>query len=492
MMDLTEQKKPVELIRQIGLITAISYGVGSMIGSGIFKKPGVMATQLGSPELLILVWIVTGILTLFGALSIAEVAGMIHEPGGQYIFFNKSYNRFIGYLYGWAVFIVIQTGSIASISYIFSDSLGYFVQFPKLSAEWENFAIHIPFIGAITPFKYIGLKICTVGLIVFLTTINYVGVRLGGKVQVTFTSLKIFVIIAIVALAFSLGNGNFGNFSRSSLPINSNSTSIFLGFIMAMSGAFWAYDGWINVTFIAGEINKPQKNLPRTMFLIVVIVMSVYILVNLAYIYIIPVDVMAEKYRLAEATGGSYLVATDVAGSFWEGMGGSVIAAAIMISTFGAVNGTIMMSARVHYAMAKEGLFFRTISKVHPKFKTPTLSLFWQGVWSAIMVFSGTFDQLTDMIMFVSWVFYAMAAFAVFMLRKKWPDHERPYKVWGYPVVPILFVLFASIYIVFTLYSDITSFIKGDTPLINSLMGVLLIAIGIPGYVYWSRKKIQV
>jgi basic amino acid/polyamine antiporter, APA family len=250
-MDLNEKKKPAELVRQLGLITAISFGAGSMIGSGIFKKPGVMAMQLGSPELLVLVWIVTGFLTLFGALSIAEIAGMIHEPGGQYIYFNKSYNRFIGYLYGWAVFIVIQTGSIASISYIFSDSLGYFVQFPKLSAEWESIALHIPFIGAITPFKFIGLKLCTVLLIIFLTTINYLGVRLGGKVQVSFTSLKIFVIVAIVIFAFTVGHGDFNNFTRSVIPADSNSTSVFLAFIMAMSGAFWAYDGWINTTYIA-------------------------------------------------------------------------------------------------------------------------------------------------------------------------------------------------------------------------------------------------
>ncbi len=478
-----------ELLRRIGIITAISCSVGSMIGSGIFKKPGIMATQLGSPELLVLVWIVTGLLTLFGALSIAEIAGMIHEPGGQYIYFNKSYNDFIGFLYGWAVFAVIQTGSIASMAYVFSDSFGYFVAFPRFDSSIEAFTINLPFIGAITPLKFIGLKLCTIGLILFLTFVNYIGVKFGSVVQVTFTGLKIFAIVAIVLLAVFLGHGNMDHFSQS-VDLGSNvNTSIFLGFIMAMSGAFWAYDGWINVTYLAGEVKNPQKNLPRALFFAVVIVMAVYILVNLAYIYIIPVDEMAMKYKQAELTGGSYLVATDVAGSFWQGMGGTIIAAAIMLSTFGAVNGTIMMSARVHFAMSKEGMFFKGLQNVHPRFNTPANSLLIQGVWASVMVFSGTFDQLTDMIIFVSWIFYATAAFGVFMLRRRWPDRPRPYKVWGYPVVPLLFVFFSLVYVFFTLYSDIKGFVEGTNPLINSIMGVLLVAIGLPGYFYWKSKK---
>ena len=486
---MSESKTKTELLRQIGIVTAISCSVGSMIGSGIFKKPGIMATQLGSPELLVLVWIVTGLMTLFGALSIAEIAGMIHEPGGQYIYFNKSYNDFIGFLYGWAVFAVIQTGSIASMAYVFSDSLGYFIDFPRFNSSIESFTIHLPFIGAITPLKFIGLKLCTIGLILFLTAVNYIGVKFGSIVQVTFTSLKIFAIVAIVVLAIFLGHGNIDHFYKSADLSSLGNTSIFLGFIMAMSGAFWAYDGWINVTYLAGEVKNPQKNLLRALFLAVVIVMAVYILVNLAYIYIIPVDEMAMKYKQAEITGGSYLVATDVASSFWEGMGGTIIAAAIMLSTFGAVNGTIMMSARVHFAMSKEGLFFKGLKNVHPKFNTPANSLLVQGLWASIMVFSGTFDQLTDMIIFVSWIFYGTAAFGVFMLRKRWPDRYRPYKVWGYPVVPLLFVLFSFLYVVFTLYSDVLNFVEGKSPLINSIMGVTLVGLEIPGYVFWKRRK---
>jgi hypothetical protein len=255
----------LDLIPQIGLITAIAYGVGSVIGSGIFKKPGLMAAQLGSPVLLIIVWLVTGLMTLFGALSIAEIASIFPRSGGLYIYFTECYNRLTGYLYGWAVFIVIQTGSIASIAYVFSDSLGYFFNFFRLPASWEAIAIHIPFLGVITPFMFFGLKLCTIGLVLFLTFINYLAVRLGGALQVIFTALKIGALLSIVAFAFLFGSGNFDNFTTSSLPLKTGDGSMFLAFIVAMSGAFWVYDGWINVTYSAGEIKnskkKPSKNL---------------------------------------------------------------------------------------------------------------------------------------------------------------------------------------------------------------------------------------
>ncbi|MDP2914436.1 MAG: amino acid permease [Candidatus Aminicenantes bacterium] len=477
-------KKVIELRREMGLLAAIAAGVGSIIGSGIFKKPALMATQLGSPELLILVWVVAGVMTLFGALSIAEISGMFQDPGGQYIYFNKGYNKFVGYLYGWAVFIVIQTGSLAAIAYVFSDSLGTFVKFPHLPAAWENVSVPIPFIGVMTPFKSIGLKLCTIALIAFLTAMNYLGVKFGSAIAVIFSALKIGVLVAIVVLAFALGHGDIGNFtSAAPLAAAAGSPSVFLMFIMAMAGAFWAYDAWINITYMSGEIKNVQKNLPRAMAITVLIVIAVYILINLAYIYIIPVPTMAAKYS------ESYLVAVDVAESFLGKWGGAAIAIAIMISTFGAVNSIAMMSARVYFAMAREKLFFRKLGRIHPRFRTPGTALIVQGAWAAVLVFSGTFDQLTDMLIFVSWIFYALAAASVFTLRKRMPDTPRPYKVWGYPVTPILFVLFASVYIVFTLYSDIASFAAGRAPIINSVMGLFWVALGVPGYLYWNRKR---
>jgi APA family basic amino acid/polyamine antiporter len=488
-MNGNEDKKPVELLRQIGLVAAVAFAIGSVIGSGIFKKPGLMASQLESPLLLLLVWVVAGLMTLFGVLSIAEISGMFPSAGGQYVYFNKSYGDFAGYLYGWAVFIVIQTGSIASIAYVFSDSLGYFFKFPRLGPAWEAFALHIPWLGSITPFKFIGLKGCTILLILFLTIVNYLGVRLGSAVQVVFTALKVGVIMVIVALAFTIGHGNLANFTQSGISFSNGAAPVFLAFIVAMAGAFWAYDGWINLTYLAGEIKNPQKNLPRAMIIAAATFITVYLLTNLAYFYIIPAKVMGAKYLAAESTGQSYLVATDVASSFLGSWGGSLIAIAIMISTFGTTNGTLMMSARVYYAMAKEKLFFSKLQNVHPRFRTPGPSLIVQGIWTSVLILSGTFDQLTDMLIFVSWIFYAAAALGVIVLRRKMPDHERPYRVWGYPAVPILFIVFAMIYVVFTLYSDIANYAGGRAPLINSLLGLLLVAAGIPGYLYWKRRK---
>jgi APA family basic amino acid/polyamine antiporter len=476
--------KRLELVREMGLLAAVAAGVGSIIGSGIFKKPALMASQLGSPELLILVWVVAGIMTLFGALSIAEISGMFQDPGGQYIYFNKGYNRFVGYLYGWAVFIVIQTGSLAAISYVFSDSLGFFFKFPRLPAAWESFAVPIPGVGSMTPFKSIGLKLATVGLIAFLTWINYLGVKFGSAIAIVFSTLKVAVLAAIVILAFSLGHGSLANFTESApLAAAAGSSSVFLMFIMAMAGAFWAYDAWINLTYMSGEIRNVQRNLPKAMAMTVLIVIVVYVLINLAYIYVIPVSTMASRYS------ESYLVAVDVAGSFLGTWGGAAIAIAIMISTFGAVNSIAMMSARVYFAMAREKLFFRKLGDIHPRYRTPGKALIVQGVWGSVLVFSGTFDQLTDMLIFVSWIFYALAAASVFTLRRRMPDAPRPYRVWGYPVTPILFVLFAAVYIVFTLYSDIANYAAGRAPIINSLMGLVWVALGVPGYVYWSRKR---
>jgi len=473
----------LELRRELGLFAAVAVGVASIIGSGIFKKPALMASQLGSAELLILVWVVAGIMTLLGALSIAEISGMFQDPGGQYVYFNKGFNKFIGYLYGWAVFIVIQTGATAALAFVFADSLGYFLKLPRLSGAWESFSIPIPFIGAMTPFKFIGQKLCAIALIMFLMTVNYLGVKFGSAIGVVFSALKITIIAGIIILAFAFGHGSLANFTESGPLIAAGSSSVFFLFIMAMAGAFWAYDGWIMLTYLSGEIKNVQKNLPRALAITVVIIIALYVLMNLAYIYIIPVSTMARNYS------EGYLVAVDVANRFLGDWGGGLIAIAIMISTFGAVNGTTMMPARITFAMAREKVFFRRLGDVHPRYRTPGKSLIVLGIWTSILVLTGTFDQLTNTMVFVSWIFYALASISVFTLRKKMPDTPRPYKVWGYPVTPIVFILFASVYIVFTLYSDIVSFRNGTTPIINSVMGLFWLAIGIPGYFYWSRKQ---
>jgi len=472
------------LIPTLGLFTTVAMISGSVIGSGIFRKPSLMASQLGSPELLILVWVGAGILTLFGALTNAEIASMISATGGQYIFFQKIYGSFTAYLYGWAVFAVIQTGSIASIAYVFSDYSQYFWTLPRFAPEMEKaFVIYIPFIGAIFPLENIGVKLLTVTVICLLTGVNYLGVRFGGIVQGTFTTLKLLAMASLVAIAFSYSGGSASHFMSSSATATATSTStIGLMFLVvtALAGAFWTYDGWNSITYIAGEIKDPNRTIPRALFIAMMIVITVYVSINLAYLYVLPVPAMAQ----------STLVAADVAKTVLGAAGGTFIAIAVMLSTFGTTNGTILASARVYYAMAHDQMFFKSSGVIHPKFHTPGNALIVQAFWSSMLVLSGTFDTLTDMLIFVTWIFYAMGAYGVFVLRRTMPDTPRPYKVFGYPFVPAIFVLFASCYVVITLYNDVTAYMAGKTPIINSVFGLFLVATGLPFY-YLFRRSAQ-
>jgi APA family basic amino acid/polyamine antiporter len=467
-----------QVVPRLGYYTSLTIVIGAVIGSGIFKKPALMAQQLGSAEWLIAVWVITGIVTLFGALTNAEVAGMISVTGGQYVFFQKMYGKLTAYLYGWGVFAVIQTGSIAAIAYIFAQYLGYFIPMPHLSPAVEHWAISIPLIGNIFPFDDIGTKLTTIGCLVLLTYINYLGVLFGGAVQTIFTTLKVLAIAFLVLLSFISGGGSISHFAQS-MPTSTISNIGLLGAIVAaMSGAFWAYDGWNNITYIAGEIREPQKNIPRALFTGTVIIIITYVLVNLAYIFVLPIDEMAK----------SNLVAADVANRALGSWGGAFVAIAVIISTFGTTNGTLLASARVYYAMAKDKLFFKKLGDIHPRYLTPGPSLWVQCIWASLLVLTGTFDTLTDMLIFVSWIFYALGAYGVFVLRKKMPDTPRPYKVWGYPYVPIIFIAFASVYVVWTLVDDIRNFAAGTTTIINSVAGLALVALGIPLYFWWNRK----
>lgn len=478
-MSNKELKDNSGLVPSLSLFVTTSIVIGAVIGSGIFKKPALMAEHLGSPELLILIWVVAGIITLFGALTNAEVAGMIPVTGGQYIYFREMYGDFFAYLYGWAIFAVIQTGSIASITYVFAHYAGYFYHLPNFSPEVENsVVVYLPFIGHIFPLREFGEKMLTIGLIFFLSLVNYFGVLFGGRLSALFTLMKVAAILMIVVLGFTIGNGSFSNFSADMTGF-SYTSNLLSGIIIALSGAFWAYDGWNNITYVAGEVKNSQRNIPIALIVGTLIIIAVYVLINLAYLYILPVSEMA----------GSKLVASDMATAVVGPLGGGFIAAAVLISTFGTANGTIMVSARVYFAMSKEKLFFKNIGKTHQKYKTPANALLLQAVWTAVLVLSGTFDILTDMLIFISWIFYAMGAYGVFILRKKWKDKERPYKVFGYPYVPIIFILFATAFVIITLYNDINNYILGETEIINSVFGLFLTALGIPVYWYFNKKK---
>lgn len=475
------KKENYGLVPRLGLYTTIAIVVGAVIGSGIFKKPALMASQLGSPELLIGIWVLAGMLTLFGALTNAEIASMITATGGQYVFFDKMYGRFIAFMYGWAIFAVMQTGSIASISYVFGEYSQHFNAFiiPRLDPETERgLVFHLPFIGNIYPLQNIGVKLITISVILFLSFVNFLGVIFGGRISGFFTTMKVTAILVLVYFGFTYGGGSITNFSQESSSFIYGGTGIFAGIIAALSGAFWSYDGWNNITYIAGEVKRPQINIPRALFVGTIIVIAVYLIINLAFMYVMPVEEMAK----------STLVARDVALLSMGEIGASFVAVAVMISTFGTSNGTIMVSARVYFAMARNKMFFSAIGNVNSRFKTPANALLLQAVWSCFLVISGTFDILTDMLIFVSWIFYAIGAYGVFVLRKKMPDAPRPYKVIGYPYVPAIFIVFAFAFVVFTLYNDINLYIEGKTEFINSVFGIMLVSIGIPFYLFFSRK----
>jgi APA family basic amino acid/polyamine antiporter len=463
-----EKENKHGLVRGLSLLAATMIAVGSMIGSGIFRKPATMAGQVQSPELLLIVWIGAGLITFIGALTNAEISGMIEDTGGQFVYFRKMYGDFTAYLYGWATLAVIQSGSQAAISYVFAEYLGYFFKFPHFSKEIEQISFFIPTIGDIYPLKDIGTKLVAIGCLTILTFINYVGVVFGGIVQTFITLVKIGVILVLTAVIMMFGNGSFTNvYTGFQLP-EYGSSSIFVAIGLALAGAFWAYDGWNNVTYVSGEVKNPKRNVPLALLFSTLIVIVVYALINVAYLYVLPIDQMAK----------SPLVAASAAEIIFGPVGASVISIAVIVSTFGAVNGSILSTSRVFYAMAKSGLFFNNLGHISKRFRTPDMSLLVLGIWSSLLVMTGTFDIITDYVIFAAWLFYGLGAYGVFILRKKMPDAARPYKVWGYPYTPILFVIFSAVFLLNTIISDTQ----------NAMMGVLLILLGLPIYFY---KKIR-
>lgn len=432
------------LRRDLTLLDATMINIGSIIASAIFLVPTTIAALLPSTGLVLFVWVLGGVVSLFGALAIAELGALMPRAGGQYVFLEKIYSPLWGFLYGWTAFVVIISGSISAIAVAFATYLAHFIP--------------------LTPNE---IKIIAMASIVLLTLINCYGVKIGAWIQNGFTFLKIAALGALILFAFTLSDGTFSNLQPvlPSLPFGA-----FAGpFAIAMIAVLWAYDGWIEVTFVAGEVKDPHRNVHRSIIISTIIVISVYLTVNFAYMFLLPLETIA----------ASELVASDAATVVLGPIGASFIAAAVMISTFGANNGYILTGARIYFAMAKEGVFFRSLANLHPTYRTPIPSLAAQGVWACALVFTGTYEQLFTYVVFASWIFYAMSCIGVFLLRKRWPDIHRPYKTWGYPVTPLLFVVFALYLVVATLMENPR----------DSLIGVAMIASGLPAYYYWRRRS---
>jgi APA family basic amino acid/polyamine antiporter len=471
------------LVPTLGLFTTIMMVVGGVIGSGIFRKPGVMAAGLGSAELLFGVWLLAGVITLFGALTNAEIAGMIPETGGQYIYFERTFGSCFAFLYGWAVFVVMQTGSIAAVAYVFAEYASQFIHLPEAGPAVAGWSFHLPFIGDVSPWKEIGVKCLAAGLIAVLTAVNFIGVKFGGLVQNVFTIAKVAAMALLALGAFLLPTGgSVSNLTSQSALIHPHGFALFAAIAFALQGAFWAYDGWNKLTYIAGEVKEPQKNVPRGLVVGMFIVTGIYLLMTVAYSYVLPIDVMAK----------SKLVAADVGEKCFAG-GARWIAVAVMISTFGTTNSIILATARVFFSMSRRGVFPRIVGTTHSRFHTPAAALVLQAVWSALLLLSGTFDTLTDTLIFVSWVFYAAGAYGIFILRKKEPNTPRPYKVPGYPVVPSIFIVFSILYLIFTIYNDVVGYqaarAAGKPAMIDSAFGTALVLAGIPIYWHYRRKQ---
>ena len=469
-----------QLQRKLGLWATISLVAGGIIGSGIFMKPALMAGQLGSPVLLLAVWLVAGIVTLFGALSNAEVATMFPVTGGQYVFFEKMYGNFVAFLYGWAAFAIFNTAAVASIAFVMAEYTNYYIALPRFPPEIErSFSMHIPFIGTLYPLENAGVKAVTICTIVLLSIANYFSTRFGGGIQVVFTAAKITAMILLIFGIFFSGKGSFANLITDDPSIMPSGTALVSAFIAAIAGAFWAYDGWNNITFVAGEVRNPQAVIPKSLIIGILIPLLLYVLINLAFLYVIPIGNMS----------GSVLIAADAAGVVMGAGGVAAVVALVILSTFGSTNGNVLATARVSFAMAREQRFFRFAGKVHPRFHTPGNALLLHAGWASVLVVSGSFDMLTDMLIFISWLFYGMTVAGLFILRRKLPHVHRPYKVPGYPLVPLIFCAFTAMFLVITLYNDINNYAEGKTPVVNAAMGFVLTLIGVPFYWYFKRMQ---
>lgn len=459
---------PSQLNRTLGLRLAIVMVIGNIIGSGIYKKVAPMAAELHSPGWILICWVLGGIITMFGALSNAEIASMLADTGGEYAYYKKIYGRFFSFLYGWSNFAAIKTAAIASISYVFAQSLNSMIHLPPVLTSWADVNIG----GVFYPFEGFNVKLISISLIIILTWINSRGLRLGADLSTFLLLLVLAGIILIVVFGSTSVEADL------SMPFNMNTTLnqpvTISAIFTAMLAAFWAYEGWNSVGFLGGEIKNPHRNVPISIAVGLLIVIVLYLLANTTYLSLIPV----ESFEQINAAGNS-IAAVESVKVFWGSGGVLFISLLILLSTLGCTHATILSNARTSFAMAKEGLFFPKMAKINSS-KVPGNALWYQGVWACLLVLSGTFDQLTDMLIFAAFIYYGATTLGVFILRRKMPDAPRPYKVWGYPVIPAIFIIFCV-------------FLIGNTLITRPReagIGLTLILLGIPFY-WWFNKKNQ-
>ena len=457
------QKPAVEQIvlkRELEVWSAAAIVVGTVIGSGIFLVPTNMVQSVGAPLKVFGVWIAGGLLSLFGALSYAELAAAMPEAGGEYVYLREAYGPLWGFLYGWTQTWVAKSGSIATLATGFFIYLANFR--PELGQVWA--VVPLPLGEGGRPLEIRYGQLLAIAVIAVLALINYFGVRAGGNVQVGATLVKVGLIAGIILIGLGSGHGATANY-RASIPAPGG----IAGFFAALVAALWAYDGWNNVAMVASEVRRPQRNLPLALIAGTLAVIAIYLLANLAYFYVLPASAVASSNR----------VASEMMRRILGAPGAAAVSIAAMISIFAALNGSILSGSRVPFAMARDGFFFRRVAFIHPSHRTPSVSILLLSGWASLLVLSGRYDQLYTYVIFASAILYGMATAAVIVLRVKRPDLPRPYRTLGYPVVPAAFVLGIACLIVSTLRTSPR----------ESLLGLLLIAAGVPFYLWWKRLR---
>jgi len=459
------EHKPT-LLRALGIFSATLLVVGIMIGSGVFKKIIPMA-QTGLTESWILIaWALAGIITMLGAINIVGLASLTEESGGVYEYLRLAFGNFFSFLFGWTDFTIIGTASIAALAFIFSHTVNMLIPLPNPLQQWE----HISVANFIYPFADSGIKILAILIIMILTWINYRGVRESGTLNNIFTSAKILGILLIIFLGLFYSSPvqpQQQEIIASSVP-PLHGTAFFSAFFVAMLSVLWAYDGWVNVSFITGEVKNPKKNVPLAIIIGVTIATVLYVMVNYVYMKVLSLDELA-------AVNKNEIGAAVVANTLLGKIGKTLIIILIMVSVFGSLNAIILSHSRIYFRMAQEKFFFKKVAQVHIRNKTPHIALLYTMVWSCVLVISGTFDILTDMVIFAGFLFYGLLAIAYIKMKRKGMISS---KVFGYPIIQVIIILFSLTLIINTI----------ATHPLQSLIGLGLMFTGVPFYYYFKNK----
>ncbi len=458
------------LTRGVGAWGAIAVNVANMIGTGVFLKTRVMTCNVGSAKIVLLVWLAAGLLSLAGTFSYSEIAAMMPEAGGDYVYLRRAYGRVVGFLYGWMTFAVAKAGSQAALAVGLAIFMN--VAVGGVLARWQLAASPFGFHLSMN-----GLTLVALATIWTVALINCASVAAGGRTALALTLAKVGLVLGVAISALAFAPGDWSHLAGSGLTgtcegVADSARGGYAGFGAAMLGALWAYDGWNNVAPLAGEIRNPQRNLPRAFIGGMLVVAALYLFVNIAYYYALtPVEIASVP------TNSS--VATEVLKRFLGPVAVSMTAVALMISSFGSLHASALANSRVPYAMARDGLFFRALARLSPRSNVPARAIVAQAAWGSVLALSGSYDNLTDSVIFASWLFYGLSTASLFVFRKTMPDAPRPYRALGYPVVPVIFVLVTSALL-------INTFVAAPR---EALRGVAMLIAGLPLYWYWSRRS---